>query len=80
VPGTPGDFNNNGTVDATDYVVWRKNFGTPTSYDSWRAHFGQPAGSGAGASANAAVPEPTTLVLVLVGTLALLSRRRDTVS
>jgi hypothetical protein len=66
VPGSPGDFNNNGIVDAADYLIWRKNFGTQTSYDTWRAHFGQTApGNGTGASANAAVPEPTTLVLLM---------------
>ncbi len=26
-PGLPGDFNNNGTVDAADYTVWRNNLG-----------------------------------------------------
>ena len=25
VPSLPGDFNHDGTVDAADYVVWRKN-------------------------------------------------------
>jgi hypothetical protein len=75
-----GDFNNNGIVDAADYIIWRKTDGTPAGYNAWRTHFGQPGGSGAGAIANAAVPEPTTLVLVLIGTLALLSRRRDNVS
>src|SRR5215813_4339842 len=55
-PAPPlGDFNNNGTVDAADYVVWRKNLngpyalpndnglGTPVSsahYDLWRSSFG----------------------------------------
>ena len=40
----PGDFNNNGTVDAADYVVWRKGIGvapTQDNYNLWRAHFGQ---------------------------------------
>ena len=64
VPGFPGDFNGNGVVDAADYVVWRKNYGTPAAYDTWRAHFGQTAGSGAGANANATIPEPATLVLL----------------
>jgi hypothetical protein len=27
-PSLPGDYNNNGIVDATDYVVWRKVLGT----------------------------------------------------
>ena len=26
-PGVDGDYNGNGTVDAADYVVWRKNVG-----------------------------------------------------
>jgi hypothetical protein len=26
-PGVPGDYNGNGTVDAADYVIWRKNNG-----------------------------------------------------
>jgi T5SS/PEP-CTERM-associated repeat protein len=56
-----GDYNQNGTVDAADYVLWRNTLGTmiPTAdgngngtidsgdYSVWRAHFGQTAGSGA---------------------------------
>jgi uncharacterized repeat protein (TIGR03803 family) len=38
-PGLPG--NNNGTVDAADYVLWRKN--TSQSYEAWRILFGQSA-------------------------------------
>ena len=71
----PGDYNQNGSVDAADYVVWRNGLGTTytqTDYDVWRAHFGQTAGSGAagyplGASAeplSAAVPEPQATVLI----------------
>ena len=30
-----GDFNGDGTVDAADYVVWRKTDGTPLGYDTW---------------------------------------------
>jgi len=67
----PGDFNNNGTVDAADYVVWRKTDGTQAGYNAWRSHFGQSAGSGSGGSASAAVPEPSTLVLILVATLSI---------
>jgi hypothetical protein len=69
--GVPGDFNQNGVVDAPDYVIWRKYLGTTytqVDYDIWRLHFGQPPGSGAGAVANAAVPEPGTMVLLMYAT------------
>jgi hypothetical protein len=75
----PGDFNNNGVVDAADYAVWRKGLGTTyiqADYNVWRAHFGQTAGSGAGAITNAAVPEPATLALLIVGILSMSSARR----
>ncbi len=67
-PALFGDYNDNGIVDAADYVVWRKGLGTTytqSDYDVWRSHFGQTAGSGAGASSNATVPEPATLVLLM---------------
>jgi hypothetical protein len=49
--GVPSDFNNNGVVDAADYVLWRNNgplpfyndatFGLqPEDYDAWCANFG----------------------------------------
>ena len=37
-PGVPGDFNNDGKVDAADYVVWRKNPGgiyTQDDFNTW---------------------------------------------
>ena len=87
--GLPGDYNNNGTVDAADYVVWRKNNNTavtlpndatpgtsPADYTVWRSHFGQPSGSGSGASANAAVPEPATFLLQMFGVAGWCLRRR----
>src|SRR5438045_354813 len=36
----PGDFNADGTVDAADYLLWRKGGGTSTSYEAWRGRFG----------------------------------------
>jgi hypothetical protein len=62
--GLPGDYNDDGSVDAADYVVWRKNLDTNNTlpndstpgmvsqvdYDEWRAHFGAMAGSGADAA------------------------------
>ena len=71
IPGLPGDFNSDGTVDSADYVVWRNGLGTSytqNDYDVWRAHFGQTIGSGSGATASAAVPEPATTVLLMFAT------------
>ena len=52
VPGVvttlPGDFTNNGVVDAADYVWWRKNDNTPGSYTAWRTNFGRTGASGGG--------------------------------
>jgi hypothetical protein len=76
--GTIGDYNNDGKVDAADYVVWRKNEGTNAvlandpiggtigtgQYSQWRSHFGLSAGSGLGGFA--AVPEPAAVALLLV--------------
>ena len=72
VVGIPGDFDNNGVVNAGDYVIWRKGLGTtftPADYDVWRSHFGQPPGSGAAFGASTAVPEPATAVLLLIAGL-----------
>jgi probable HAF family extracellular repeat protein len=82
----PGDFNNNGVVDAADYVVWRKGLGatyTQTDYNVWRSHFGQTAGSGAALpSANplSAVPEPALSAMLLIGFLFSNLFRRNVVS
>jgi hypothetical protein len=62
----PGDFNQDGAVDAADYVVWRKDpaaFGGAQGYSEWRANFGDVAGSGGGQGALASVPEPSSLAL-----------------
>jgi hypothetical protein len=59
--GLAGDYNNNGTVDAADYVVWRKALGTSVvlpndttpgtvteaDFAVWRANFGRIASPGA---------------------------------
>jgi hypothetical protein len=72
----PGDYNNNGRVDAADYVIWRKRLGTPTTLPNdvtpgwvlaedrnvWRTNFGR--GPTQPASGTA-VPEPRTLCLTL---------------
>jgi T5SS/PEP-CTERM-associated repeat protein len=91
-PGLPGDYNDDGKVDAADYVVWRKNEGTMTplpndphggtigaqQFNTWRANFGNMAGSGSFADADVAVPEPAAAFSMLFGILATLAvdRRR----
>jgi hypothetical protein len=68
-PGLPGDFNNDGSVDAADYVVWRKGLGTvynQNDFNVWRANFGATLGSGSATlSLSSAIPEPTSALLVL---------------
>ncbi len=69
-----GDFNHDGVVDAADYIVWRKGFGTTygqTDFNTWRAHFGQTLSAGLGAATTAAVPEPGAAFLVIVAAAAL---------
>jgi hypothetical protein len=81
--GLPGDYNNDGQVDAADYVVWRKDpathGGDPAGYNTWRTNFGA-GGAGSGAlSGDFAVPEPASMLLVLSGLAAVLGalgRRR----
>ncbi len=79
--GIPGDYNADGTVDAADYVVWRKDPGAfggdPDGYNTWRTNFGRTSGAGSALGATA-VPEPTSslLAILTVGGLAAYSRRR----
>jgi hypothetical protein len=89
--GVNGDFNNDGKVDAGDYVVWRKNnngshklpndngLGTPVGpshYTLWRNNFGKPPGSGTGElNGGAAVPEPTAMLLFFLGFIGLSTAR-----
>jgi hypothetical protein len=87
----PGDFNNDGSVDAADYTVYRDNLGaavtlpgdptpgnvTADDHAVWAANYGAtaPAPSMAFAMA-AAVPEPTTAVMVVLAAAGLAGARR----
>jgi hypothetical protein len=79
VPTLPGDFNNDGSVDAGDYVVWRKGFGTMYSlndYQTWRANFGATLdGDGAGFGGSA-VPEPGVGLWLVIGGIGIGRARR----
>jgi hypothetical protein len=86
-PGVVGDYNDDGTVDAADYVVWRDGLGTlytQNDYEVWRAHFGASLGSGSGSALpsadplSAAVPEPATIVLLVLATTGSWFERRHT--
>ncbi len=65
VVGNPGDFNNDGVVDARDYVVWRDTAGGPLNYAAWRSHFGTTYASGSSLG-DSSVPEPASMSLLLV--------------
>jgi hypothetical protein len=73
--GTPGDLNNDGHVDAGDYVYWRKNGLPQLEYDVWRANYGSPPGAGSSFSQGGSVPEPASLALVLVSIAGLSAAR-----
>ncbi len=89
--GVPGDYNNNGVVDAADYVLWRNGGplqnevdapGTVNSadYTAWRARFGNTSGAGS-AVGPAAVPEPgnlcVTFVTALIVSIAMFGRSKS---
>ena len=63
-----GDYNENGTVDAADYVLWRDNpaahGGDPAGYNTWRENFGKTL-AGGGLASGSAVPEPASFLLAV---------------
>jgi hypothetical protein len=63
--GLLGDFNGDNSVDAADYVLWRKDNGVGNIAD-WTAHFGE---SIPGSGGNGAVPEPASAMLTLLTAL-----------
>ena len=78
VDAVAGDFNGDGSVDAADYVVWRKGEQSQDDYNDWRMNFG--VGTGSGSLAGAAVPEPAAIIQFVVAIAAFLAgagRRRS---
>jgi uncharacterized protein YjbI with pentapeptide repeats len=80
-----GDFNGDGSVDAADYVVWRKGLGTTYTqehFELWRTNFGASRSAGSGSAIPSAgprpaeVPEPLALTLLVFGATALVLFRR----
>lgn len=91
LPGLAGDYNNNGKVDAADYVIWRDHLGTSfqlvnevagttpgqVSQEDYAAWRSR-FGNTLGSAAvlqNTSVPEPGGLGIVLYGILVLTLRR-----
>lgn len=86
------DFNNDGTVDGKDFLIWQRGFGTGTNNGTgdangnsavdgadltiWKSQFGDPAPS---VAAVGAVPEPASMALVSFAMGGLLAVRRRTV-
>jgi hypothetical protein len=65
-----GDYNQDGTVDAADYIVYRKSQGTMGTYATWRQHFGESSPGG-----SSVVPEPLTISLLAVWIVAAAASR-----
>ncbi len=90
--GTQGDYNHDGTVNAADYVVWRKTLGDVGAglaadgngnriidvgdYTIWLGRLGQ--GVASATVSDASVPEPSAVALSILGLLAgTIVRRRN---
>jgi hypothetical protein len=73
-----GDFNDDGEVDAADYVAWRKTDSPPNGYELWYNDFGNssPGAGGLGGPRNSAIPEPSSVILASTALLAAACRRR----
>lgn len=84
-----GDYNKDHSVDAADYIVWRRTLGRvgaglaadgdwsgivdASDYGVWRANVGRT--TAGGGSGGSAVPEPSTVALLLVCVATLAIRR-----
>lgn len=84
----PGDYNNDGIVNAADYTVYRDNVGQPggtlvndpaggvvgaAQYTQWANNYGA---TEPPASLSVSVPEPTALLLAGIAAAGFLSRRK----
>jgi hypothetical protein len=65
-------FNEDGAVDAADYIVWRNGLGTTNTqadYNTWRANFGATAAGAAAVTdtltvaSSGNIPEPGAFLL-----------------
>lgn len=61
-----GDFDFDGDVDGTDFLVWQRTDETTSGLNAWRTNYETPAPA---LQAISAVPEPSTLLLLLAGSM-----------
>jgi hypothetical protein len=89
IGGLIGDYNQNGVVDAADYVLWRKSVGqsgsslpadgdndhaiTQNDFAIWRAHFGQSLGGGSGSGSSVGGAVPEPSTLLLAAFILIVS-------
>jgi hypothetical protein len=80
-----GDYNDDGTVDAADFIVWSKNEGTTNMLpndpiggtigalhlNNWQANYGRSLPGIGGVGGQIAVPEPNSLLLVAAAAMLL---------
>lgn len=73
----PGDFDSDGDVDGTDFLVWQRGFGAEfgaTDLSDWESNYGT-----VGGGAAVGVPEPSAVALLVIGLTnvsVLITRRR----
>jgi len=82
IGGTTGDYNNDGVVNAADYVVWRKTLGSFSElaadgdgsgnisvhdYNVWRQNFGNPTINASNVASNAPEPTPVAVAAIVFG-------------
>jgi hypothetical protein len=76
--GLTGDFNRDNSVDAADYVAWRKGLGTThvqNDYTLWRTHFNESVANGGLHSTT--IPEPASVVMFVLSLAISVGMRRD---
>ena len=69
VPPLAGDYDNDFSVDAADYVAWRESDGSLQGYNLRRANFGMTLSTGS--ISNVSVPEPTSGSLSFLAIVAI---------
>jgi hypothetical protein len=74
-PDYIGDYNEDGMVDAADYVFWRKQRYTPLAYDGWRTNFGAVVDNDRFESTSV-IPEPMSANLAINCVVAILLSTR----